>query len=476
MITISKHNESFVKISGEQHELMELKDFYKFFVPGYRFMPAYRRGTWDGTIALFNAKTRQIYAGLTDSILEFCRTRDYQYALSGFDLPTPFGNADLDLLIDQLDLPYEVRDYQRQYVIDAVTNHRRTLLSPTGSGKSLIIYLIYRALNKKTLLIVPDVGLVHQMAADITSYRYTGKIHKIYAEQIKDSDAQLTVTTWQSVYKQPEQWFDQFDVIFVDECHQAKANNLQLIMSKATKCKYRYGLTGTLDGTAVHRLVIEGLFGPVIQYTSTAQLIEQEHLSAFDIKCIVLNYSDETKKAVKKLTYQQEIDWIISNEKRNKFICKLTTSLEGNTLLLFRYIEKHGDQLISMIKKMTNRPVFYVNGKVKGEVRNQIRQIVDQYDNAIIVASIQTFAVGINIPSLKNIIFGSPWKARIKILQAIGRVLRKSHVKDKARLLDIADNLSASRRKNYTLNHFLERVKIYNSEKFPYTVFNHNLE
>jgi superfamily II DNA or RNA helicase len=205
-------------------------------------------------------------------------------------------------------------------------------------------------------------------------------------------------------------------------------------------------------------------------------LIENKHLSEFDIRCVVLNYSDDTKKQLRGLNYQQEVDWIIANKKRNLFITKLVNSLDGNTLVLFRFIEKHGDSLIKLVKENTNRPVFYVHGKVKGEIRNQIREIVNQHDDAIIVASYQTFSTGINIPTLKNIVFASPWKARVKILQSIGRVLRKSHSKTKARLIDISDNLSAGKKKNYTLLHFLERVKIYNSEKFPYTVFNHNLE
>jgi superfamily II DNA or RNA helicase len=476
VITLTKVNDAYLRVDGEPSQLMELRDSYKFFVPGHKFMPAFRRGSWDGTISLYNQRTRQIYAGLHDSIVEFCQSREYDYQSVNFDQPTEYSEQDLDQLIETLNLPYEVRPYQKQYVLESIVNKRRTLISPTASGKSLIIYLIFRAINAKTLIVVPDTGLIHQMASDVATYGYKPHVHKIFAGQIKDTDDQLTVTTWQSIHQQPEKWFDQFGVIFVDECHQAKADKLQLIMSKATKTKYRYGLTGTLDGIPVHKLVIEGLFGPAIQFTSTAELIENKHLSEFDIRCVVLNYSDDTKKQLRGLNYQQEVDWIIANKKRNLFITKLVNSLDGNTLVLFRFIEKHGDSLIKLVKENTNRPVFYVHGKVKGEIRNQIREIVNQHDDAIIVASYQTFSTGINIPTLKNIVFASPWKARVKILQSIGRVLRKSHSKTKARLIDISDNLSAGKKKNYTLLHFLERVKIYNSEKFPYTVFNHNLE
>jgi superfamily II DNA or RNA helicase len=217
-------------------------------------------------------------------------------------------------------------------------------------------------------------------------------------------------------------------------------------------------------------LAIEGLFGPVKQVTTTKDLMEKKLLSNLEIDCILLTYPDEISKTVAGLPYQEEIDWIVSCDGRNSLISKLACSMKGNTLVLFQFVEKHGKPLFEKIKTDAGdtRKVFYVSGETDGEVREDIRQITEQEDNAIIVASYGTFSTGINIRSLRNIIFASPSKSRIRVLQSIGRQLRKSERKDKARLYDIADDLHWKSKKNHTLKHFIERVKIYNEESFEY--------
>jgi len=262
----------------------------------------------------------------------------------------------------------------------------------------------------------------------------------------------------------------------ISNCHLAKAASLTKIMCNLASCKYRFGFTGTLDGTQTNKLVIEGLFGPVKEVTTTSKLIEDKHLTDFRIKCIVLNYNEEIKKAAKKLDYQQEIDYIISNQKRNKFIVNLADSLKGNSLVLFQYVEKHGEILHRMLQDITSKPLYYIHGGIEGKERNDVRSVVEEQTNAIILASVQTFSTGINIKNLENIVFASPSKSRIRTLQSIGRVLRKSENKTQSTLFDIADDLSWKSHKNYTINHYIERVKIYNQEKFPYKVYRVDLQ
>ena len=238
-------------------------------------------------------------------------------------------------------------------------------------------------------------------------------------------------------------------------------------MTKLEHAKYRYGFTGTLDGTQTHKWVLEGLFGPVYKVTRTDELMKQGHLSQLDIQCLVLKHPEQKFE-----TYEDELQYIISHEQRNRFITNLTLDLKGNSLVLYSRVETHGAILYDLINisKRGNRKVFFVHGGVDAEERELIREITEQEKNAIIVASYGTFSTGINIKNLHNIIFASPSKSRIRNLQSIGRVLRKGANKVKAILYDIADDCSYRSRKNYTLNHLIERIKIYNEENFNYEI------
>jgi superfamily II DNA or RNA helicase len=371
--------------------------------------------------------------------------------------------------------------------IDAVThalNEKRCLLlSPTGSGKSLVIYSLLRFYldkipkDKKILVVVPTVSLVSQMHSDFVEYsknnrwKVDSRCHCLFAGRTKDTEKQVMITTWQSIYKLPESYFNDFAVVFGDECHQFKAKSLTSIMSKLKNCPYRIGTTGTLDDVQVHKLVIEGLFGPVYKVTTTTELIEKQMLSNLEIDCILLEHDDVSKNEIKRAKYQDEMDWLVSNTKRNEFIRDLALNIKGNTLILFQFVEKHGKILHSMVEGTAeDKKVFFVHGGTDVEIRESIRHIVEDEDDAIIVASYGTFSTGISIRRLHNIIFASPSKSRIRVLQSIGRQLRKTENKDKAKLYDIGDDLHWKSWKNHTLRHFIERIKIYSSEKFKHDI------
>ena len=238
-------------------------------------------------------------------------------------------------------------------------------------------------------------------------------------------------------------------------------------MTKLEHAKYRYGFTGTLDGTQTHKWVLEGLFGPTYKVTRTDDLMKEGHLSKLDIQCLVLKHPPQKFE-----TYQDEIEYLISHEQRNKFITNLTLDLKGNTLVLYSRVEAHGQVLYDLINnnKHTDRKVFFVHGGVDAEQRETIREITEQENDSIIVASYGTFSTGINIKRLHNVIFASPSKSRVRNLQSIGRVLRKGKDKVKAILYDISDDCTTGSKRNYTLNHFIERIKIYNEENFNYEI------
>jgi len=265
-------------------------------------------------------------------------------------------------------------------------------------------------------------------------------------------------------------------MVIGDEAHQFKAKSLTAIMEKCTEAKYRMGTTGTLDGTQTHQLVLEGLFGPVHKVTTTKDLIDSNQLAKLDIKMLLLKYKEEHCKEISKLKYQDEIDFIVRYTPRNNFISNLALDQDGNTLVLFNYVEKHGKPLHNILNeklKGKKRRLFYVSGETDVDTRESVRSITEKENDAIIVASLGTFSTGINIRNLHNIIFASPSKSQIRVLQSIGRGLRKSD-RD-TQVFDIADDLHWKTKKNYTLNHAAERIKIYSKEKFDYELFEINI-
>ena len=457
---------------------MELSDHFTFEVEGAKFMPQYRNKYWDGKIRLFSTSNGQIYVGLLDKIIAFCKRHDYSY---GFENNNYYGT------------PYEVNDgisyegvkdymsaichhsprkYQIEGVYDALKHNRKLLISPTASGKSLMIYTLVRYYvdkGEKILLVVPTTSLVEQMYKDFQDYGWNAEsyCHLIYAGKEKTNEYPVTITTWQSVYKLDRKFFKEYSVAIGDEAHLFKSKSLISIMTKLADAKYRYGFTGTLDGSQTHKWVLEGLFGPSYKVTKTDELIRQGHLAQLDIQCLVLKHPPQKFE-----TYQDEIEYLITHEQRNNFIKNLTLDLKGNTLVLFSRVEAHGAVLYEKINtnKKDDRRVFFVHGGVDVEQRELVREITERENNAIIVASYGTFSTGINIRNLHNIIFASPSKSRIRNLQSIGRVLRKGANKIKAILYDIADDCTKNSKRNYTLNHLIERIKIYNEENFNYEI------
>jgi superfamily II DNA or RNA helicase len=380
--------------------------------------------------------------------------------------------------LETLNMPYKPRDYQYDAFTHGVENKRSILLSPTGSGKSFIIYLLMRWYlhnhGDKVLVIVPTTSLVEQLYSDFEDYGFDVEknCHRIYSGKDKETEKRIIISTWQSIYKLHPNWFWQFGAIFGDEVHGFKSKSLSSIMNKAKNAEYRWGTTGTLDGTQVHKLVLEGLFGPVKRVTTTHELQAKDTLAKLKINIILFEYAKEICKSMEGKSYHEEIDFIVSNEKRNRFIANLAVDRTGNTLVLFNLVDRHGKVLRDLIQDRLKKGqrLFYVSGETKTSDREQIRNIVENQKNSIILASLGTFSTGINIKNIHNIIFASPSKSQIRVLQSIGRGLRKSDDGSDTILYDIADDLHVGGKKNFTLLHSGERIKIYTNEKFPYSI------
>ena len=477
-VEITKVNEVYIKIDTEHSTAQEISDHFTFLVPGHTFVPAFRKRLWDGKIRLFNVMNRLLYGGLLHHLCKFLYLREYTVKFN-----SDFKTEKIELQPEDLPrLPEAVkpREYQIDAVNHALSNHRALLLSPTASGKSLVIYILVRYLKLKTLILVPTTSLVSQMYNDFREYGWdvANNCHTVFAGRDKGSDLPVVISTWQSIYKMQQKYFEQYELVIGDEAHGFKSKSLTSIMTKCVNAKYRIGTTGTLDGTQTHKLVLEGLFGKVYKVTSTKTLIDQKHLSPFQINALVLKHPDSICFNLKNINYQEELEYLISSEARNKYIVNLTLGMEGNTLLLFRFVEKHGQLLYDMIRENADgkRKIFFVHGGTDTDTRENIRHVVESERNAIIVASYGVFSVGVNIRNLSNIVFASPSKSRIRNLQSIGRGLRKSNLKKMATLYDIADDLKHKEKKNYTLEHYEERVRVYKEESFPLATYHIQLK
>ena len=480
ILKIEKLDEVYVRIFSDSSIEQELVDFFTYEYPGARFTPQFRARLWDGKVRLYDGIRKTLYLGLVPYVEQFAVSNGYAVEyVNTVSVVNDIKTTDLEGFVTALDLPekIEIRDYQIEAMTNALAKERTLLLSPTASGKSFIIYSIMRwHLNagRKCIIIVPTTSLVEQLFTDFEDYSTVNHwpvqdhVQKLYSGFTKDITKDVLITTWQSVYLQPKSWFSQFNVIFGDEAHQFKAKSLTTVMEKMDKIRYRIGTTGTLDNKKIHKLVLEGMFGPVHRVTTTKKLMDSGKLAELNIMCVLLKYNEEIRKERKNKTYQEEMDWLVSCEPRNKFIRNLAVNSKGNTLVLFQYVEKHGKVLYDLIKNKVHdkRKIFFVYGGTETSDREAIRHITEGESDAIIIASFGTFSTGINIPSLENVIFASPSKSKIRNLQSIGRGLRLKDGKTTCNLFDLADDLHWKSWKNHTLNHAAERYKTYAEEEF----------
>jgi superfamily II DNA or RNA helicase len=476
-VIISKKNELDIVLDCEQHVLYEMSEAFSFDVEGASFSPAYRKKFWDGKIRLLSTHTKTLPAGLTYQACKWLDRHGYEWKFENskfygtpYEIDERIFEEGVELFMNKIS-GIKPRQYQIDTVFHALKEYRKTIVSPTGSGKSLMIYAIARylkSIDKKVIIVVPSKGLVEQMTKDFADYGWdTDKyVHKIYAGYSKDTDKPITITTWQSVYGLDKKYFRQFDAVIGDECHNFKAKCLQGIMKKMPDVKWRYGFTGTLDGKNVHKLILEGMFGPVYKTTSSADLMEKGFLAKLAVEIIQIKHTPE-----KFNNYNEEIEFIGDMYQRNRFICNLAKSLEGNVLVLFTRVDGHGIPMHEMIKGMTTRPVHLIYGDTHVKVREEVRAISEKTSDNIILGSYGTMSTGVNIKNLHHVIFASPSKSRIRVLQSIGRGLRKAKGKDSAMLYDIADDFRKPHgRNNFTLNHLAERIRYYNEEDFQYRI------
>lgn len=482
-IILEKISNAYIRAYCDDGIAEELKEHFTFLIPNHKFHPMVKSGRWDGKIRLFSKK--KVYAGLEGKIIEFAKKYGYSIT-SKIPKKQTIDPKDIVKFCDSLNVysggeKIKHRNYQYASVYYALNDKRKIIVSPTGSGKSQTIYSIVRYLleevEHKILIVVPTINLVGQLHSDFEDYSsHNGfdteaNCHRIKGGSDKDSTKRVYISTYQSIQKLDPSWFMKFDAVIIDECHMAKANSFVHVLESSINADYRIGLTGTLDNFEVNELVITGLLGDKKQVATTSALIDKGILSKLQINFYELIYPKEIRKNLNLKDYSEEMDFIVTYDKRNEYIRDLSLSLDGNILVLFNYVEKHGIPLREIISSdPKDKTIHYVDGSVNSEEREIIRNTVENTNNNIIIASFGVYSTGVNIKNLHHIILASSTKSNVRLLQSIGRGLRIKEGKVMCVFHDLCDNLTKSTKKNFTLLHGIERVKIYAQQDFDYNL------
>lgn len=461
----------------------ELSDEFSFKVPGIEYMQKFRKQRWDGRVRLYNKVSKQIYVGLVPKIIKWAKKRGYTYDNRIRSYKTTWTEFDTKALLNEYPVPFDVRDYQELGITHALSRQRCVILSPTASGKSLVLYYIVRARAKigPVLLIVPNVSLVSQMVSDWEGYGWTtvgDDVHKITAGKSKDTDCEVVCSTWQSIYKLDPEWFARYKSVIIDECHLAKAESLRGIMERMPHCVFRMGVTGTLDDAKANSLMVEGVCGPPFRVASTSDLQTQGHLTPILVQAHFLQYNEQDRHTLREVyrSYQEEMDFIVQHKGRMKWLVKFLGLLPGNVLVLANLVEKHCVPLYETLHTTyPQRPIHYVTGEVNGEDREDIRALIETQDNSITVASFGAFSTGVNVKRFHHVVLASPSKSRYRVLQSIGRGLRLHETKKLLYVHDIVDDAHNSRYHNNAFKHWAVRERFYKEESFPTELYTHEI-
>jgi superfamily II DNA or RNA helicase len=502
VVTILPKDEVKIRVKADPGILEEIAEKFTFLVDGYKHMPAYKAGLWDGQIRMFSSMRPTIMKGLLLELTTFCSSRGYRVNVPEPGV-FPSRMREMSAVADELKSwasdvtsdQFEDREYQMESFAKLIAMERAVGLSSTSSGKTLMIYRLMRYFSELTgkpaLMVTSRTNLVVQSSKDFAIYNPDSS----FKTAIMKGDSKITsmrgidcvISTWQSATKKDSDWFNQFSVIIADEAHGWDSKSCTSIMEKCTQVKYRYAFTGTLSGMKMNRLTLVGLFGPIIKISSTRERIDAGDTADLKIKCVRLSYSKEDRKFIargsydpdkrrwKPMTYQEEIDRVISHEGRMRFIVNLAKSLSGNTLVMFNRNDALGKPLHDMLLAAGLKSTL-IYGKSDDEERERAREILENGDNEIVTASIGVFSEGMSVNNIRNIICVYPMKGRVRLLQTIGRGLRKASDKDYCYFYDLVDDLRGKSYENHLWKHSMIRCNTYDEEQLEYQWFDYNLQ
>lgn len=503
-VTIKKYNETFVQIKADSTILEGISNYFTFKPDNYQFHPKYKAGVWDGKLRFLNMKKKNLFPqGLLFKLYAYLKQSNLSFNFVGFDKPELVLNHNqINKYAEYINFPHKLRDYQLQYIETGLKERKCVLCSPTATGKSAIIYFLHRIFlekykDKKVLIIVPTISLVEQMAGDFVDYsdeNYFDCCQLIYSGKSKEITKNIVISTWQSLQSFGKEFFMQFDMLLVDECH-GGANDgkvVKRIVEFCSRAKYKIGLSGTIANGKLNELSVNAIYGKIYQYTNTKREIERGNLTPLQITQISLIYDNEIKrefhkerlkikqqatlaeKSVGASLYHYEVDFLNELIYRKILIMKLAKKQKDNILILYKR-NNFGEPMFELLQNL-DRKVFFVNGSTPVDDREKVRKICEENNDAVILANYKVFSTGTNIKRLHHIIFAESCKSKITILQSIGRGLRKHVSKEFIYIWDIIDVLTYKNVVNMMVKHAEERVSIYKKQEFDYKTIDTKIE
>jgi superfamily II DNA or RNA helicase len=439
-------------------------------------MPAYKLGRWDGTKTYFGIGGTGYLAHL-DTILPIVEDSGYDIEIEDLRQHQKFEFSAIgeNYWADQGKTwpkghpaegqPIILRDYQYDVVNKFLENPQSLQEIATGAGKTITTATLSHLCEPygRTMIIVPNKSLVVQTEED---YRNLGLDVGVYFGDRKELNKTHTICTWQSLNILDKKSYDN-DIltlaefcegvvaIIIDEVHQAKADVLMRLATQNFKnCPIRWGLTGTIPKEKWEFQSLLASIGPVINHVSAYDLQQKDVLAQLDIQII------QTEDVLAFRNYQEEYSWLVTDENRINWIANKINDISqsGNTLILVNRIDT-GNKLTALL----NDAVF-INGSVKLDDRKEEYDEVKTADSKIIVATYGVAAVGINIPRIFNLVLIEPGKSFVRVIQSIGRGIRKAEDKDFVQIWDITSTCK------YAKRHLTERKKYYKEAKYPFTV------
>jgi superfamily II DNA or RNA helicase len=488
-ITIQYHDSSHIKIIGDPETKEILNDYFTMPAKNFWFNPKFKSGWWDGQIRFYNPTTGLLPFGFYYRLFTFLKKHDIKFKIDS-DLKSLLSLEDISDFEQEVEKAMESieeRDYQIRAVKKILKLKRGILEHCTGAGKTIVLYLLstyfYNKKNiKKIIFVVPTLTLISQTRTSLLKFGIKEKDIGLYYKDEKDTSKYITIGTWQSLTKN-KKLLEQADVVIADECHGAKAVEISALLNSCINAIYRIGLTGTMPEHKTEYMTIVGSIGQVIDTVDTHTLIHKEKvLSKAKIIILELNYPKEAHKAIKaeadaeekkqrdnnqavvKKHYRIEQKFIEEHEGRKKVFKKLLENEKfhnKNTLILFDTVAFGKSYMEYVEKNHTDKHIYWVEGKVKVDAREKIRQDSNIQDGVLLFATLGTFSTGIDIPKIHNIIFLRIGKSNTRVKQSIGRGLRKHATKKELTIYDFSDILK------YSEDHLLKRITIYTKEQYP---------
>lgn len=493
MLLTLTENKQFLRVDdATELELEQLNISLTKRIDSWRFNPLVKRGVWDGYISYFK-DNKWIPSGLWRYVYNVCKEYKFELKIEGvtelFDKNITaewFEQYALELFKGSEITP---RDYQIEAAYNILKFRKCLSELATSAGKTLIsfltvAYLLEQEKAKKILFIVPNVSLVVQATEDFSDYNFANriniKIQQIYSGQKIRAGRNVVIGTYQSLVKKKQEYFDQFDAVIIDECHKMKSQSIKTILSKCVNAEYRYGLSGTIpkEGT-LDRLTLMAYTGPLISEVNAHFLQQEGYIANCKVKVIEMDYAPESAKNAftemahnkyeNKDVFQLEQNYVINSEPRLDFICKVIGKIPKNSLVLFHRIE-HGKKIYDKLRQETDKQVYYVDGGIDKDIREEYKKKMEAGDEVVIVASYGTFSTGISIKKIHNIFFTESFKSEVIIRQSIGRGLRQHKSKSNVLIIDFVDDLCTEEWKNYLMKHSKARQTIYREQRFEYEI------